>query len=361
MRICLLTHAKCPFGYEYAKNFMQRGHEVELFSLNVEPPIMEGVKVRCFGSENFDPSTSRSRWQYLKSILPIRRAVREYKPDILMAMYLSSAGLVATLTGHSRVVLSALGSDVFFKVHSRFWRAMLRWETHHAVLVHVVSEPLAETLKEQIGVPDKKLIVAPIGVDTELLRFIESTERPETGQILCTRGHVPVYDQETLVKAMAILKTRGVSCHLTFTSTRDVDKTKAIVKERRLEDMVTFRNGYSYEELPSLLAAADIYVSASLSDGTSNSLLEAMSTGTFPVVSDIPANRPWINNGKNGFFFPPGDEKALADRLSEALSKPDIRSAAAPLNREIVVTKGDVTHQADKLLAAFGKCLTVDR
>ena len=43
-----------------------------------------------------------------------------------------------------------------------------------------------------------------------------------------------------------------------------------------------------------------MYVSIPNTDGTSISLLEAMAYGCLPVVSDLPANREWIENGVNG-------------------------------------------------------------
>ena len=70
------------------------------------------------------------------------------------------------------------------------------------------------------------------------------------------------------------------------------------------------------------LPGADIYVSTSLYDGTSVSLLEAMGSGAFPVVTDIPANREWITNGENGFLVPVDEEKYLANRIIDAIRKP---------------------------------------
>ena len=54
--------------------------------------------------------------------------------------------------------------------------------------------------------------------------------------------------------------------------------------------------------MPAYLNAADIYVSTSLSDGTSLSLLEAMACSLPVVVTDIPANKEWITDGHNGFL-----------------------------------------------------------
>ena len=147
-------------------------------------------------------------------------------------------------------------------------------------------------------------------------------------------------------------------CHLTFGSDRDVGLSHRMVNEMGLQDTVTFLGGYKPEQLPSILASADVYVSASFRDGTSNSLLEAMSTGTFPVVSDIPANRPWIDDGRSGLLFPPGDADALADALTRALKDSALRSEAARINRQIAVERADSDIHARRLLEAFEKCLT---
>ena len=359
MRISILIHAESPFGHQYGRIFSQRGHDVELLSLSAYEGSGTDVPVKVVGPPGFKPWESSSRLlPYLKTVLPLRRAVRRFAPDILFASYLSSGGMLACLTGHDHIVLSAIGSDVVSRVSSRLWRAIFRWEVRRSVLVHLVSEPLAQILSERIGVPREKMLVAPIGVDTRLLGFVDPADRPGTGRIICTRGHRPVYGQETLVKAIARLKQRGIACHVTFTHAHPwVKETRRLVGVHGVEDRVTFIPGFEAEELPSLLAGADVYVSASYSDGTSVSLLECLSTGTFPVVSDIPANRPWVEHGRNGLLFPPGDDEALADRLAEALARPELRAAAAPISRRIAVEKADIYGEADRLLAAFESCL----
>jgi glycosyltransferase involved in cell wall biosynthesis len=40
-----------------------------------------------------------------------------------------------------------------------------------------------------------------------------------------------------------------------------------------------------------------------------------MASGLVPIVSDIPGNREWIEEGVNGFIFPAGDSQALAQRI----------------------------------------------
>ena len=81
-----------------------------------------------------------------------------------------------------------------------------------------------------------------------------------------------------------------------------------------------------------LLGQADLFISTSPSDGNNISLNEAMACGVFPIVTDIAANRAWITHGENGLLFPCRDANALADRVIEALGRPEWRQAVVPVN-----------------------------
>jgi L-malate glycosyltransferase len=60
---------------------------------------------------------------------------------------------------------------------------------------------------------------------------------------------------------------------------------------------------------------AMVYISMPFSDGTSVSLLEAMSAGCIPVVSDLPVAYEWIENGKNGVIKKTG-QNAIGQALN---------------------------------------------
>jgi glycosyltransferase involved in cell wall biosynthesis len=93
--------------------------------------------------------------------------------------------------------------------------------------------------------------------------------------------------------------------------------------------------------MPILLAKADIYVSTSLYDGTSVSLLEAMGSGAFPVVTDIPSNREWITDAENGFLVPTGDESILAGKIVEAIRNKGLLVQANEKNRALIEQKAN--------------------
>jgi glycosyltransferase involved in cell wall biosynthesis len=106
-----------------------------------------------------------------------------------------------------------------------------------------------------------------------------------------------------------------------------------------VEGAVRFIGRVSHDSMSGLLGQSDIYVSTSLSDGTSVSLLEAMAAGAFPVVTDIPANLEWIRDGENGFLVPVNEEGLLAKRIVGAIRGRDLLERSRRENLRIVEEK----------------------
>lgn len=69
-------------------------------------------------------------------------------------------------------------------------------------------------------------------------------------------------------------------------------------------------------DLAPLYASADVFVLGSHYEAACHSLLEALSFGSTPVVTDIPAFRRLTDSGRMGKLFPPGDPAALARALT---------------------------------------------
>ena len=65
-----------------------------------------------------------------------------------------------------------------------------------------------------------------------------------------------------------------------------------------------------------------------------------MACGPLPVVTDIPANREWIENGKNGFLVPVDSPAILADTISESLKDPDRLESIRKRNLSLIREKG---------------------
>jgi glycosyltransferase involved in cell wall biosynthesis len=89
------------------------------------------------------------------------------------------------------------------------------------------------------------------------------------------------------------------------------------------------------DDVPALLASADLFVFPSLWEGQGNALLEAMAVGTPIVATAIPSTVETLTDGAQASLVPPGDAAALAAAMLRVLGDPDLaaRLAAAALVR----------------------------
>jgi glycosyltransferase involved in cell wall biosynthesis len=109
-----------------------------------------------------------------------------------------------------------------------------------------------------------------------------------------------------------------------------------------------------------LLPHFDILWNASLYEGQSNTLLEAMQASVPVVASDIPGNRDLIQNESTGLLFPPTDVGALVKTTSRLIESPELRkklaaSAKANVENNFCLRKMIERHEA------YYKALAVDR
>jgi glycosyltransferase involved in cell wall biosynthesis len=94
-----------------------------------------------------------------------------------------------------------------------------------------------------------------------------------------------------------------------------------------LAERVELRGHVPYEQIAAYFSAADIFVQGSYREGSGYALIEALTCGAAPVVTDIPSFRALtLDAGGNGAgvaatpygaLWPPGDADALAAALVE--------------------------------------------
>jgi glycosyltransferase involved in cell wall biosynthesis len=352
MRIALVAHSNAPWTPHYARFFLAEGHAVCVISFHPQP--IEGVDFRYFGATPFRDGGGKSFM--MRRVPAIRAFLRAWSPDVVFAPYLISNGLTAALANVAPLVASARGGDIQMQAGATpipqiLRRAIVRFVCVRSRRVHAVSAGLVDALAA-IGVVRDKIECFPIGVD--LRRFSLPPElHPETAEplLICTRRHEPVYRNQDIVEALALLKSRGRSVRCLFVG------GGSLLEERRrqasslgLDDIVRFTAQLPHDEMPARLRQASIYISASTSDGTSSSLLEAMASGLFPVVSRITANEEWLREGETALMFAVGESAALAGALERALDDPLLRKRAAMGNRRMVEQRGNLAINNRRLL-----------
>jgi len=336
MRICFISLGTFTHIGAYLDYFRQAGHDVIFLSLSPSPE--RGVPRYNVGLGT-KYSETRGKWKYPISMIRARTLLKRLKPDIVHAHYATSAGLAALVCGFHPTVVTAHGSDLTLGIKSGIWRPLLRRIFEHADCVNVVSQDLANMVLS-LGISPNKVETLTLGIDTDKFAFVErQAPDPSRGlRLVCTRRLEPVFDHQTIINALALLNKKGIKFDMTIVGDgSSLDALEQHAHAAGLDGRVNFTGKVPNDELPEILRRHDVYLSASLWDGTSLSLLEAMAMGLFPIVSDIKANAAWLNHNADGLLHKVGDAQDLANCIMQLCSNPALALNAAGPNREKVV------------------------
>ena len=99
------------------------------------------------------------------------------------------------------------------------------------------------------------------------------------------------------------------------------------------------------------LAAAHVYVLPSYREGTSRSVLEALSMGRAVITTDAPGCRETVVEGENGFLVPVQDAPALATAMRRFIDEPNLAAVLGDASRQIAKDKYDV-HKVNEIMLA---------
>jgi glycosyltransferase involved in cell wall biosynthesis len=196
---------------------------------------------------------------------------------------------------------------------------------------------------ESLGIGSDKIETLTLGIDTDRFALVKRPQIRKSGvlRLVCTRRLESVFDHHTIVDALVILRGRGVKFETTFAGDGSLlGELTQHVRNVGLDDSVNFAGRVDNDKLPEVLGRNDIYLSASLWDGASLSLLEAMASGLFPIVSDIEANSAWLKHNVDGLLHKVSDPDDLAKCILQLCSHPELAARAVRHNRERVVESG---------------------
>lgn len=327
MRLAFLADASLPHTVRWVNHFTQRGHDCLLLSL--EPGSGYTCRFERLPAHGTLP-------RFLRYTLEIQRAaahLRAFAPDVVNAHFVPNYGWMAVGAGLRPLVVTTLGSDILTVPQQS---PLHRWRTAHVLRRADAVTSDARMLTEAIlrfGIAADAVTTVPFGI--EAARFAPEPSRPDSPVVLfSSRRLEPVYDVGTLVRAWArFTNEERARLPLRIAGT---GSDEAALRAQAAPLGAHFVGWLDAAALDRELGAAHIYISTSHSDSTSVSLLEAMAAGCFPVLSDIPANREWVEHERTALLFPPGDDAALAACLRRAAADPALRARAATVNRATV-------------------------
>jgi glycosyltransferase involved in cell wall biosynthesis len=344
LRVALLLETDGPGGaenaiFDLAEALRNRGHTV--FPVGPEngdgwlgEKLREsGFETPTFGHQtNFDRIVIRD----LRLIRDLTRIFKRFDVDLVHCH-----DFIATVHGSFAARLAGKPSILTMHGHQTMcdaWRrrAALRWAFRHSDAVVAVSQATKTQLDRDLGLTPEIIQVIRNGVPVRAGRG--ESIREELGVrdgelvILAVGNYVERKGHIHLLRALRTLN-EGVPSppwRLAIAGGWGGDerpKLEAFAREHYISDRVhllTYRN-----DVPDLLAAADIFVMPSLWEGLPLAVLEAMQMGVCVVASETSGIPEAIVSEEHGLLVPPGDEAALANSLKRVIRDPELRNRLA--------------------------------
>lgn len=300
------------------------------FKQGVDELKRMGLPTHMVGGNAYLPPSISTAWD-------LRTLWNRLHADHLLTLYGGSFAMAAWLSGIRPYSIYWVGSDVNAVSGLRAMASALPYRSAHLNIANGTN--LAENAKRRFG--GGKITALYHGID---LAYWSPHGEPVQGRIICTRWFEPIYDNASVVRAFIEADLAALDASLVFTAIGSkLPECQQLVSSYSGRSVISFLGGCYGDDMRSQLRDSELYVSMSLSDGSSTSLLEAMAVGCFPVVSDIPANREWKEAGCDMELVPVGDAKTLGDRISSLLKDKDRLRRGSKTNRAVVERVGSIS------------------
>lgn len=357
MRICYVADGASIHTQRWLNYFAQKGHEVHLICWKAMPGYDDSIHIHLLTRLAPKIWAASQYLSFLFWIIQVRRLIRRIKPDIVDGHFITVYGFLAACSGFHPLVVSAWGSDVLIVPNQNpVYKFLTKYALRRADCIICVSSALKEKIIK-LGAAPSKVEMTTIGIDTQefspvlrsevLLRELDIAGSPA---VISSRSLKPIYDVETLIKAIPlVLQEIPGAKFIIIGEGEQRSYLESLVQSLGVSGSVMFIGWIPNNELPRYLASSDVYVSTSLSDGTSISLLEALACELAPVVTDIPANQPWVTDGENGFLVPTGDYEMLAAKIATLLKNEDVRIKFGQIGRSIVMERAEHENEMSRV------------
>lgn len=308
-----------------------------------------GVNVRCFSLH--DISNRRLLLKQLHS----------FKPDLLHGFHACKAGpLVKTLSGNLNkpYVISMRGTDANEDALKKPACRTMNLVLKDAQKVVVFHSAMKKTLLEKFPVLKNKVKIISQGID---VRISQEKKRFAGKSNITTFGYAGGLRR---LKGVHVLMSALKEIHKVYPAIQlhiagpVIEKAYArkILKEVNNNPWMEYLGEIPHKKIASFYNNIDIYINASTSEGTSNSILEAMEFQKCVLASDMEGNRAVIKNGKNGFLFT--SRENLIKKAGYLISHRTLRNRAGKRAYKYARHHHSAAQEAKHYEHLYSECLT---
>lgn len=359
MKIIYFSKNYTPHDYRFLSSLAKTEHEVFFLQLEAnhrqteDRPIPENVRQILWagGKREF-------RWRDVPRLtLDLRRIIRAIQPDLIHAGPIQNCAFLVALSGFRHLLAMSWGYDLVMDADKSAW---MRWVTRYTLRRSAFFTCDANVTREKaiaFGVKPENTVVFPWGVDLQYFMpktFKRSNVRTFT--LFCSRTWEVIYGVDVLAAAFVKVASVNPDVNLILLGGGSQGANiRKILMNGGVMERVHFGGQVSQRDLPRWYHMADIYISPSHVDGTSVTLLEALASGLPCLVSDIPGNRDWVEEGVNGWLFRDGDADDLAEKIMLAIQSRRAWGKMGKAARKTAEERADWRKNFGTLLEAYEK------
>ena len=357
MRIIYFSKNYTPHDYRFLSSLSKTDHEVFYLKLEAntrqteDRPIPENIQQVLWagGQHEF-------RWRDVPRLtFDLRHLTQKIKPDLIHAGPIQTCAFLAVLSGFRPILAMSWGYDLVMDAEKSSW---MRWITRYTLRRSAFFVSDANVSREKaiaFGMDPEKTIIFPWGTDIEHFTpkiFKRSNVKAFT--LFCSRTWESIYGVDVLAKAFVKAATVNPDLHLILLGGGSQgNQLRQILMKGGVIERVHFGGHVSHADLPRWYHMADLYISPSHVDGSSVTLMEALASGLPCLVSDIPGNQEWIEEGVNGWLFRDGDVNDLAEKILFVIKNHKLLKQIGKAARKTAEEKADWKKNFGKLLEVY--------
>ncbi len=287
-----------------------------------------------------------------ESSIRLARLIKRLQPDIIHSLRTQDEGY--TLVNAKRIlgeilpapwIHSTWGSDFFYFRH--LTEHQERLQAVAAESDYIITDCKRDVkLVQQFGFLGRVMGVFPtVGAfDIASMRSLSPFVPPSRRGKILLKGYDAGWGRAcTALNAIEQCADLTRNYELVIYLAGDTVKEAAFQLERKYGLKVRILPYSSLETLLQLKAQARVEIALSTSDGTPNSMLEAMVMGAFPIQSNTAATSEWIEENVNGISVPYDDVEIISSTLRHVLTDDKMVDQAAEYNYRLMMKRIDVS------------------
>jgi L-malate glycosyltransferase len=274
---------------------------------------------------------SLNPFSLLRNVRKLRKLLTDLRPDVIHIHQVNRLAYFVTRAAAKLkipVVTTAWGSDVLLvPKQNRFFRHLVKKSLERSAFVTADSHEMIAAMMQLVPLKEK-YVWLQYGIDP-----VQPAQKEKL--IYSNRLHKPLYRIDRVVRYFAEFAAQYPGWKLVIGATGPETTTiEELVEELDLDEKVVFAGWLDSDQNREWYAKSSVYVSIPESDGTSVSVLEAMSAGCIPVLADLDVSREWITDGVNGVIEKAGENPLIAAMNIDAES-------CSETNRKMVAERAE--------------------